>query len=49
MRGSIVPSGTHTKGGHNVNQYETIGVVLGVVIFSVILLAGIVVGRKEHA
>jgi hypothetical protein len=32
-----------------VNQYETIGVVLGVVIFAVILLAGIVVGRKEHA
>jgi hypothetical protein len=32
-----------------VNQYETIGVVLGIVIFSVILLAGIVVGRKEHA
>jgi len=32
-----------------VNQYETIGIVLGVVIFSVILLAGIVVGRKEHA
>ena len=31
------------------NQYETIGVVLGIVIFSVILLAGIVVGRKEHA
>jgi hypothetical protein len=32
-----------------VNQYETIGVVLGIVIFSVILIAGIVVGRKEHA
>ena len=31
------------------NQYETIGIVLGIVIFSVILLAGIVVGRKEHA
>jgi hypothetical protein len=32
-----------------VNQYETIGIVLGVVIFTVILLAGVVVGRKEHA
>jgi hypothetical protein len=32
-----------------VNQYETIGVVLGTVIFTVILIAGIVVGRKEHA
>jgi len=32
-----------------VNQYETIGVVLGIVIYSVNLLAGIVVGRKEHA
>jgi hypothetical protein len=32
-----------------VNQYETIGVVLGIVIFTVILIAGIVVGRKEHA
>jgi len=32
-----------------VNQYETIGIVLGIVLFSVILLAGIVVGRKEHA
>jgi hypothetical protein len=32
-----------------VNKYETIGVVLGIVIFSVILLAGVVVGRKEHA
>ena len=31
------------------NQYETIGIVLGVVIFCVILLAGIVVGRNEHA
>lgn len=31
------------------NQYETIGVVLGVVIFTVILLAGVIVGRKEHA
>jgi hypothetical protein len=32
-----------------VNQYETIGVVLGIVLFGAILLAGIVVGRKEHA
>jgi hypothetical protein len=31
------------------NQYETIGVVLGVVIFGVILLAGLLVGRHEHA
>jgi hypothetical protein len=31
------------------NQYETIGVVLGVVIFGVILLAGLLVGRREHA
>ena len=32
-----------------VNQYETIGVVLGIVLFGVILLACILVGRKEHA
>ena len=31
------------------NQYETIGIALGVVIFSVILLAGLLVGRREHA
>jgi hypothetical protein len=31
------------------NQYETIGIVLGVVIVSIILLAGVVVGRREHA
>ena len=31
------------------NQYGTIGIVLGVVIFSIILLAGVVVGRREHA
>ncbi len=30
------------------NQYETIGVVLGVVIFGVILLAGLLTGRREH-
>ncbi len=31
------------------NRYETIGIVLGVVIFAIILLAGVVVGRREHA
>jgi hypothetical protein len=31
------------------NKYETIGIVLGIVIFSVILVAGVVVGRREHA
>ena len=31
------------------DQYETIGIVLGVVIFSVIVLVGVVVGRREHA
>ncbi len=31
------------------NQYETIGIVLGAVIFGIILLAGVVVGRREHA
>jgi len=32
-----------------VNQYETIGVVLGIVIFTVILIAAVYVARKEHA
>lgn len=31
------------------DKYETIGVVLGVVIFGIILLAGVFVGRREHA
>ena len=31
------------------NQYETIGIVLGVVIFGIILLVGVAVGRREHA
>jgi hypothetical protein len=31
------------------DKYETIGVVLGVVIFTIILLAGVLVGRREHA
>ena len=30
------------------NQYEAIGIVLGVVIFSLVLLAGVVFGRREH-
>ena len=30
------------------NQYEVIGVVLGVVIFGLILLAGLLTGRHEH-
>ena len=38
-----------SDGGQGMNQYETIGIVLGVVIFSIILLAGVVVGRREHA
>ncbi len=31
------------------NQYEAIGIVLGVVIFGIILVAGVVAGRHEHA
>ena len=31
------------------NKYETIGIVLGIVIFGIILLAGVFVGRREHA
>jgi hypothetical protein len=31
------------------NQYETIGIVLGVVIFGIILVVGVLVGRREHA
>ena len=31
------------------NQYEAIGILLGVVIFGIILLAGVAVGRREHA
>jgi hypothetical protein len=31
------------------NQYETIGIVLGVAIFGVILLATLLVSRREHA
>jgi hypothetical protein len=31
------------------SQYEMIGIGFGVVIFSIILLAGVVVGRREHA
>jgi hypothetical protein len=31
------------------SQYEMIGIGLGVVIFGIILLAGVVVGRREHA
>lgn len=31
------------------SQYEMIGIGLGVVIFGIILLAGVVVGRNEHA
>ena len=32
-----------------VSQYEVIGIVLGVIIFGVILLAGLLVGKREHA
>ena len=31
------------------NKYETIGVVLGVVIFGIILVAGVLAGRHEHS
>ncbi len=31
------------------NQYETIGIVLGVAVFGIILLAGLWAGRNEHA
>jgi hypothetical protein len=31
------------------DTYTTIGIVLGAVIFGLILIVGIVVGRKEHA
>ena len=31
------------------NKYETIGIVLGIVIFAIILVAGVAVGRREHA
>ena len=31
------------------NQYETIGIVLGVLIFGTILLAGILTARHEDA
>jgi hypothetical protein len=31
------------------NQYETIGIVLGVVIFTIILVVAVLVGRHEHA
>jgi hypothetical protein len=32
------------------NRYETIGIVLGVLIFTAILIAGVYVGRREgHA
>lgn len=37
------------EGGYGMNKYEAIGVVLGVVIFAAILLAGVVVGGREHA
>ena len=37
------------NGGSRVNTYETIGIVLGVVIFTVILIAAVLVARKEHA
>jgi len=30
------------------SQYEMIGIAFGVVIFGIILLAGVVVGRREH-
>ena len=30
------------------SQYEMIGIGLGVVIFGIILLAGVIVGRHEH-
>jgi hypothetical protein len=31
------------------SQYEMIGIGFGVVIFGIILLAGVVVGKREHA
>jgi hypothetical protein len=31
------------------NKFEAIGIVLGVVIFGIILFAGILVGRGEHS
>ena len=38
-----------SAGRHGMNQYETIGIVRGIVISGIILLAGVVVGRREHA
>lgn len=31
------------------NQYETIGIVLGVAIFGIILISTLLVARHEHA
>lgn len=31
------------------NQYETIGIVLGIAIFGVILVSALLVARREHA
>ena len=31
------------------DKYATIGIVLGVILFSLILIGAIVVARKEHA
>jgi len=40
---------SNRKGWVRVSQYEVIGIVLGVIIFGVILLAGLLVGKREHA
>jgi len=32
-----------------VNVYETIGIILGVVIFGLILISALLVARREHA
>ena len=31
------------------NQYEAIGIVLGIVIFGLILISTLLVARREHA
>ena len=46
---SILRLDNHGQGGSGMSQYEMIGIGFGVVIFGIILLAGVVVGRREHA
>ena len=46
---SILRHDNERKGERTMNQYETIGIVLGVAIFGLILLSTILVSRREHA